>query len=451
MAPTKCECFLPCQVLPDTLCLAAGLRVLTSTPLRFRVPRRPVREPVSRAEGCFLSSPLGFRFPRSPAGLRSPASSACSRPEPPLPSAGFDHTLGFPGEGPLVPRHSRDTERSEARAGSELPTGRPVLPRTRTNRAVLLQAFEVWLKERGSSVALLEKPPPDGATIGRHLANYGRELFEAGRPYWHFSETVNALAARIPSVRRQLQEPWDLAFSWLALEPYTHHVPMPLVLLLATLSTCLLWGWVKEAGIFALAWGGLLRIGEAVQARRADLILPQDVLGLQSFILLRIQEPKTRLRMARHQAAKVEPEDLVRLITLAFGSTSPSEQLWQKSSQTLRRRLDSVLERLGVIARRGERAIDLGSFRPGGATHLLQLTEDSELVRRRGRWASHRVMEIYLQEIASIVFLPNQPLQVRERVLSCARAFPDLLNKAEQWTQQQLPPGAWYALFSAYG
>ena len=69
------------------LCRAAGLRVLTSTPLRFRVPRLPVREPVSRAEGCFLSSPLGFRFSWSPAGLRSPASSACPRPEPPLPSA----------------------------------------------------------------------------------------------------------------------------------------------------------------------------------------------------------------------------------------------------------------------------------------------------------------------------------------------------------------------------
>ena len=82
-----------------------------------------------------------------------------------------------------------------------------------------------------------------------------------------------------------------------------------------------------------------------------------------------------------------------------------------------------MLERLGVIARDGERAIDLGSFRPGGATHLLQLSEDSELVRRRGRWASHRVMEIYLQEIQAIVSLPNQPEHVRRRILFFAQAF----------------------------
>ena len=36
---------------------------------------------------------------------------------------------------------------------------------------------------------------------------------------------------------------------------------------------------------------------------------------------------------------------------------------------------------------------------------MLQATEDSELVRRRGRWASHKVMEIYLQEVASSTFV----------------------------------------------
>ena len=425
-----------CAVRGDEGGPTHGLCTVLLSHLLFRPPSWPL-------------GPFPFRFGSRPfaSSQTSPLSTEGLRlPLLPLPS--FDSTLGYPGEGPVPPRHHRDAERGEARAASELPTGRPVLPRTRSNRAALLQAFDSWLRQQSSSLDILERPPLDAAAIGRTLATYGRELFEGGRPYWHFSETVNAVSARMPSVRRQLQEPWDLAFSWLALEPYTHHVPMPLVLLLATLSVCLLWGWVREAGVFALAWGGLLRIGEAVNARRTDLILPQDVLGMQQFILLRIQEPKTRLRMARHQAAKVEPEDLVRTITMAFGSAAPGEKLWPRSSQTLRRRLDSVLERLGVIARDGERAIDLGSFRPGGATHLLQISEDSELVRRRGRWASHRVMEIYLQEIQAIVFLPNQPEPVRRRIVYFAQAFPVLLEKAEQWTEQQLPPAAWFALFS---
>ena len=45
------------------------------------------------------------------------------------------------------------------------------------------------------------------------------------------------------------------------------------------------------------------------------------------------------------------------------------------------------------------------SLRPGGATHLLLVTEDPELCRRRGRWLSSRVMEIYLQEVIATTYV----------------------------------------------
>ena len=260
---------------------------------------------------------------------------------------------------------------------------------------------------------------------------------------------MNAIGALCPSIRRQLQGPWDLAFAWMAAEPYTHHVPMPAALLLALLTCSLIWGWLREAGIFALAWGSLLRIGEATSARRGDLVLPEDVFGLHNYVLLSIREPKTRLRVARHQAAKLEQSDLVTLVCLAFGGLHNEERLWPRTNQTLRARLDKLLERLGVRPAGGQRAIDLGSFRPGGATHLLQLTEDSELVRRRGRWVSPKVMEIYLQEVSSIQFLPSQPPLVRAAVLKYAKAFPQVLSKVQQWSRQKVPPGAWYTLFSS--
>ena len=55
----------------------------------------------------------------------------------------------------------------------------------------------------------------------------------------------------------------DLGFAWLAIGPYSHHVPMPGILLCAVLTACQVWGWDREAGVFALCWGGLLCIGEA--------------------------------------------------------------------------------------------------------------------------------------------------------------------------------------------
>ncbi|CAE7246280.1 unnamed protein product, partial [Symbiodinium necroappetens] len=229
--------------------------------------------------------------------------------------------------------------------------------RTKLNRASLLDRFSDWLGENGFEREAFMQWPAE--TLAKTLEQFGRELFEAGRPYWHYAETINAISARRPAVRRTLQGAWDLAFSWLALEPYTHHVAMPAVILLALLSVCLTWGWRAEAGIFALAWGALLRIGEATGAVRSSLVLPRDTLWSQAFILLKIDEPKTRLRTARHQAAKVEAQDLVQLIDLAFAHLPAYSKLWPLSAQTLRKRLDSALE-------------------------ALQATEDAELVRRRG-------------------------------------------------------------------
>ena len=145
-----------------------------------------------------------------------------------------------------------------------------------------------------------------------------------------------------------------------------------------------------------------MRIGEAVKAKRRDVVFPADALWSQDYILIRLAEPKTRYRAARHQAAKIEAVDLVRIATIAFFDLPRNAPLWPFSAQTLRKRLDTILRRLGISsAGPGGRGIDLGSFRPGGATYLLQLTENSELVRRRGRWVSARVMEVYLQEVAA--------------------------------------------------
>ena len=156
-----------------------------------------------------------------------------------------------------------------------------------------------------------------------------------------------------PVLRRQCQAAWDLAFAWQAEEPYNHHTALPALVLLAVLTTCMIWGWVREAGIFALAWGGLLRIGEATNAKRADLVLPRDTLYTQAFVLLRIKEPKTRMKAAKHQASKVERIDLVRIITMAFVDCDPEDKLWPFSTQTLRRRFECILARLKVPERVG--------------------------------------------------------------------------------------------------
>ena len=321
-------------------------------------------------------------------------------PKPPNRSPGpqykFDCTFGVPGEGPwppcsfalllcilqylsahavLVPRNAGDRARLTNRSPSGLPAGRFVLTKTGSNREGLAAAFSQWLLEvaRISLTDLLSEKPLDSEKVAGFLVMYGRDLYGSGRPYWHFSETINCVTALRPSLRRQVQAAWDMAFSWQAEEPTVHHT-----VLLSITTICLLWGWTREAGLFALAFGGLLRIGEAVKAKRSDVVFPADALWSQDYVLIRLSEPKTKYRAARHQAAKIEATDLIRVATIAFFDLPKDAPLWPFSPQTLRKRLDTVLRKLGIFSSGPTaRTIDLGSFRPGGATYLLRKTPNS--------------------------------------------------------------------------
>ena len=57
--------------------------------------------------------------------------------------------------------------------------------------------------------------------------------------------------------------------------------------------------------------GSHLRIGEVLQSFRSDLILPQDTASGVTYVLLKIMEPKTRGKHARHQAARVDQSDIL--------------------------------------------------------------------------------------------------------------------------------------------
>ena len=220
---------------------------------------------------------------------------------------------------------------------------------------------------------------------------------------------------------------------------------MPKGILLAVLSVSLIWGWLREAAIFALAWAGLLRIGEILQAVRKNLVLPRDAAPGTGFALLQIMNPKTRGRSARHQAARVDPVDLVALLDLAFGCQSPSTPLWNMSSGTLRKRLNAILERLQLLAG-GKPCFDLASFRPGGATWMLHTTENADMVRRRGRWLSARVMDIYLQEVLSISFIPSLQPSQRALIEELGDQFSAILRRVSFFYRSGIPEKAWRIL-----
>ncbi|CAE7365687.1 mok12, partial [Symbiodinium necroappetens] len=218
------------------------------------------------------------------------------------------------------------------------------------------------------------------------------------------------------------------------------------------LSISLLWGWFDVAGILAICWGGLARVGEAMAAKRRDLVLPDDV-GAEcgadgSMILMAVMEPKTRFKAARHQCVKVDQPQLVKLIRTAFYHLKADEKLWPRSGATLRARFQKLLAALGIPtnAVANVRDFDLASLRAGGATWLMGSSESPDLVRRRGRWVTLRVMEIYIQEVAAMMFLPRLEPELRQHIFSWANVFDEALDYVAWCQALSILPKAWLFL-----
>ena len=361
--------------------------------------------------------------------------------------------VGFSFAEAMVPQTAVERGRAERREGTNLIATRVARKDTLDRRAKLLSDFRAWLYQTHEVYLsqLLTAKPPDAEEISRWLTLYGQEMFLAGKSYGKFAETINAVAAARPIVRKQLVGAWDLAFAWLVDEPTEHHPALPLSILLAMLSLALMWGWPLEAGVISLAWCGILRVGEVLLADRSDLILPCDAAPGTLFGLLRIKTPKTRGRAARHQAARIDPPDILMLLTAIYNGFPASSKLWPYSAETLRKRFNHLLAALGLQTERskGRRPFNLGSLRPGGATHLLLASEDSELVRRRGRWVTSRVMEIYLQEIMYTTYAEKLDRHTRTQVLQLAGNFSKILNTAVGFLNCAVPPQTWWSLFQA--
>ena len=352
---------------------------------------------------------------------------------------------------PMAPRNAVEAGRAAQRSRIDLAADRVLRQQTRDNRAVLLQNFAAWVwTERHLIWAeVINRKPLDPEEISGLLVEYGKQLHSAGRSYAIFAETINAVVTARPLLKRQVVEAWNLAYAWLVDEPYDHHPALPIGVLTALVTLALCWGWPVEAAIISMTWAGVLRIGEVMQAVRNDLVLPQDSVGGVDHILLKIHQPKTRGRSAKHQSSRIDPIDLVTLISAVFRNYPGSRKLWELSPATLRRRFNSLQKALGLPVQKskGVKPFDLGSLRPGGATWILNRTESLEVVRRRGRWQSHRTMEIYLQEVIVATCEVKLPEEVRVKVQNLNAIYAEVLKRAVDFLDHSIPTSAWFLLF----
>eukprot|EP00435_Cladocopium_sp_Y103_P075270 s60_g55.t1 len=351
---------------------------------------------------------------------------------------------------PLMPQTAAEIKRKDARADIALAATRTLRKQTADRRDVYLQQFKRWLwEERGVSYKyLIEQKPADPERIASLLVDFGKELYHAGRAYGIYAETINAVACSRPLIKRQLTQAWDLAFAWLCDEPGDHNPAMPLAILAAMVAVSLTWGWPHFSAVLLMSWAGVMRIGEVLAASREELVLPGDCAPGTSFALVMIKMPKTRGRAARHQAARIDQEDIIRFLSAMYAEAPKSTMIWPYSAATLRKRFSEVLKALQLPTEKegSQKPFSLGSMRPGGATWLLHATENSEVVRRRGRWISTKVMEIYLQEVLVATYIEKLKPKTKVLIELCSGGYEAILNRCIDFLQTGIPVKTWFYL-----
>ena len=80
---------------------------------------------------------------------------------------------------------------------------------------------------------------------------------------------------------------------------------------------------------------------------------------------------------------------------------------------------------------------------------MLHSTESPQTVQRRGRWASARVMEIYLQEVLVTTFTQRLRPQTREQIHFYASGFSSLIQQSILFLNAGIPTKAWFWLLKA--
>lgn len=307
---------------------------------------------------------------------------------------------------------------------------RGLTARTRSRRQRLLFQLDCWLQaqELGPLDDLLQLAP---GLIARVLACYGQALYDGGRARGDFSECINGVVDRARHLRRQLGAAWDVAFAWKVLTPEANHVAMPETVMLACCSLALIWGWYELAGLVMLGFLGMMRPGEIYHLHGSDILLPSELLSAHRILFVRIGRPKMRRLGAKREHVRIDDVEVVLFFEALMRDRDRSLRIFPESAASLRARFGALVSFFSIPFKDGA-GLTLASLRPGGATFWYARTDATEWVRFRGRWASSRMLETYIQEVNARSVMPALHPEARRKLQRFASAAPALLTAATQ-------------------
>ena len=238
-------------------------------------------------------------------------------------------------------------------------------------------------------------------------------------------------------LRRQLPYGWQLLSQWESLEPGGHRTPLPLAVFRAMISVAIVWGLREWAAITVLAYWCPARVGEPMDAYRADLTLPHDTLLSGSHrVLLQIRKPKSRGRGPGTQHTGFAKPLECSFLAAVYSHLLPDDKLYPRSSYCYRK----VWDRLTDVLQIPRGVFTPGGLRGGGAvTAYLDGRTISEL-QWDMRLANQETLRFYLQEVAASNSLLSLPSPARSAVRTAAQFYETVVLAASEAASTDSPP-----------
>lgn len=152
-----------------------------------------------------------------------------------------------------------------------------------------------------------------------------------------------------------------------------------------------------------------------------------------------IQKPKMRRLGPRRSYVRIDEPGFIEFVDALLPWLPESGPIYHGTYDHLRLLFRALCDELSLPTS-GESPLTLGSLRPGGATWLYRRADSPDLVRFRGRWASPRMLEIYIQEVGAASMAPALPQHVWARLQRLAAVAPAALAQAAADLRCPPPP-----------
>ena len=293
--------------------------------------------------------------------------------------------------------------------------------RTKQIQVRVWEGFVRWLGTRLTPDAVRSAMAFPGL-LSQLLEQYGNFQFQEGAALYSYRHLVVFTQQDVAGIKPWLGGCWEMIARWEIREPPSHRTPLPETLFRAMFTIAAHWGWHRFASVLGISFFGIARPGEPLAETRKSLLLPSDLLDVESHTaFLRISSPKTRRRGGgRIQHLTITDGAFVAYLERAMAKIPRSSSLFPGSPSAFRRRWDAILVALGVPKSAG---LTPGGLRGGGCVAAFHRGTELSKILWLMRIKHVQTLQAYLQEVAASSVVPDLPPFARRRVKAASALF----------------------------